>query len=245
MIIQEVFLLKLFASKIIAHRGYYNNKIGIPENSFFAFKRALKCGYAIEFDVHVLKDGSVVIFHDDDLKRMCGVLKKIHECTYDEIKNLKLLKTHEKIPLLKDVLKFVRGQVPLLIEIKKCYSNKERQKILEILKSYHGTYAIQSFYHDNIRWFKKRVINPVGTLSFYVSDSKKIKLFDKFLHKFVLKPSFVSYSIKLMPNAYFDGLKKQMPLLGWTVTNKKEYEEFKDYCDNLICDDILKYQKYI
>ena len=44
-------------------------------------------------------------------------------------KDLKLLNTNEKIPLLKDVLEFVDGRVPLLIEVKKCYGrNKDYKK---------------------------------------------------------------------------------------------------------------------
>ena len=62
---------------LIAHRGYHDIKIGIPENSMLAFKRAIENNLIIELDVHVLKDGTVVVFHDDNLKRMTGIDKDI------------------------------------------------------------------------------------------------------------------------------------------------------------------------
>ena len=91
--------------KIIAHRGYHDLKEGIPENSILAFKKAIRYKYVIELDVHILKDNTLVVFHDDNLKRVCGVDKNIDECTFDEIKDLKLFNTTCKIPLFKDVLK--------------------------------------------------------------------------------------------------------------------------------------------
>lgn len=80
------FLKKTF----IAHRGYHNMKLGIPENSLLAFERAISYDYAIELDVHLIKDGNVVVFHDDNLKRMTGVNKQIKNCTYHELLLLRL-----------------------------------------------------------------------------------------------------------------------------------------------------------
>ena len=43
------------------------------ENTLFAFKHAVDCGLNLmELDVHMTRDGKVVVFHDEDLKRMCG-----------------------------------------------------------------------------------------------------------------------------------------------------------------------------
>ena len=51
----------------IAHRGGAGLK---PENTLAAFAHALDLGVdGFELDVHVAKDGTVVVFHDDALKR--------------------------------------------------------------------------------------------------------------------------------------------------------------------------------
>ena len=54
----------------IAHRGYHGKSA--PENSMLAFSKAIEKGYAIELDVQLLSDGTVVVFHDDSLARMTG-----------------------------------------------------------------------------------------------------------------------------------------------------------------------------
>lgn len=35
-----------------------------------AFRRAIRHGYGAELDVHLLRDGTLAVFHDSDLKRM-------------------------------------------------------------------------------------------------------------------------------------------------------------------------------
>lgn len=99
----------------IAHRGLHDNQNGIPENSLSAFKKAVNIGYAIENDIHLSSDGEVVVFHDDNILRMCGINKKINNMTLGEIKELRLLNTSETIPTLKECLDVVDGKVPLLI----------------------------------------------------------------------------------------------------------------------------------
>lgn len=50
-----------------AHRGF---KGKYPENTMLAFKKAIEAGAdGIEFDVHLSKDGELVIIHDEFLDR--------------------------------------------------------------------------------------------------------------------------------------------------------------------------------
>ena len=58
-----------------AHRGLWNAQR--PENSLSAFRSAVDAGYGIELDVHRTKDGVLVVHHDDNLKRVCGVDRRI------------------------------------------------------------------------------------------------------------------------------------------------------------------------
>ena len=53
-----------------AHRGGSNER---AENTTEAFKHALSLGLNLmECDVHLSKDGEVVVAHDNTLERMCG-----------------------------------------------------------------------------------------------------------------------------------------------------------------------------
>ena len=108
---------KRFAHQLFAHRGLFNPKLGIPENSMPAFSRAIEKGYGIELDVQITKDNRIVVFHDYSLGRMCGIDIPLETKTYAELQELCLQNTRETIPLLSDVLKLVNGQVPLLVEI--------------------------------------------------------------------------------------------------------------------------------
>ena len=96
--------------KFIAHRGLFDRE-KIPENSMLAFEKAIEKGYAIELDVNMTKDGYIVVFHDNSLKRMTGIKNDIATMTLSEIKKLKLLGTENRIPTFEDVLLQVSGRV--------------------------------------------------------------------------------------------------------------------------------------
>lgn len=128
---KDCFLTK----NLIAHRGLHDMNNGVIENSLEAFKLGIENKYIIELDVNILKDDEIIVFHDDNLHRITGVNKNISECTYDEIKNLKLKNTNSYIPKLEEVLMLVDGRVPLLIEIKNKYKvRKIRRKISKYIR---------------------------------------------------------------------------------------------------------------
>ena len=126
-----------------AHRGVHGE---YPENSKPAFEKAVKMNLGIELDIHITKDNKLVVFHDDNLKRMTGEDEYIKFLTYEQIKSYKLKDGEYTIPLLNEVLKTVKGRVPILIEIK---TNNDMKRLVPQLKqeleSYEGAVFIQSF----------------------------------------------------------------------------------------------------
>ena len=58
-----------------AHRGLHDSSRLIPENSMPAFREAVKQNLAIELDIHLTRDGKVVVFHDESLKRICNAIR--------------------------------------------------------------------------------------------------------------------------------------------------------------------------
>jgi glycerophosphoryl diester phosphodiesterase len=69
---------------LYAHRGAPLER---PENSLEGFAVALECGAdALEIDVHMTRDGHVVVAHDPDGARTAAVAQAIRACTLDEIK---------------------------------------------------------------------------------------------------------------------------------------------------------------
>ena len=222
--------------KIIAHRGVFNNK-DIPENSIKAFKKALKLGYAVEFDVHLTTDNILVVFHDDNLLRMTGVNKNIQDCTYSEIKNLKLLDTNEKIPTLDEVLEIVGNNVFMDIEVKNTKRIKETCDLLiKKLKDYNN-YSIKSFNPKIVRYINKNYKDiEVG---FLIGDKYDFKLLKYILPtKFMIKYSkcdFISISKVLLKRNKFKKLSKVYPTQLWTIKDKSEIvsDEYIYVCNNL------------
>ena len=57
--------------RILAHRGWSGK---YPENTMLAFRKAHEIGAdGIELDVHLSKDGEVMIIHDESLSRTAGI----------------------------------------------------------------------------------------------------------------------------------------------------------------------------
>lgn len=148
--------MKPFEEVYIAHRGLFNNDTKAPENSLSAFRKAVDAGYGIELDVQLTKDCQLVVFHDAMLNRMCHVDKKLTDYTYRELQRYILADSGERIPLLKDVLKIVKGKVPLIIEIKPEGDFIGTARMLSsIMKDYRGLYCVESFHPGAVHWFRK------------------------------------------------------------------------------------------
>ena len=133
--------MREFQNWYYAHRGLHNNDSDAPENSARAIKFAVEKGYGIELDVQLTKDEKVVVFHDATLKRVCGVDAKVNSMTYEELQQLRLFDTEEKIPLFSDVLKIIDGKVPLIMEVKMVNA---KTRVCELankeLEGYKGIY---------------------------------------------------------------------------------------------------------
>lgn len=236
--------LKFLKETIIAHRGVHNEK-DIIENSLEAFKEAVNKNYIIELDVHFLKDGEVVVFHDDNIERMTGINKNLKDCTYDEIRNIKLLNKNKYIPKFSDVLKLVDGKVPILIELKN--DNKVgllESSLVQILKKYNGKYAVQSFNPLSIMWFKNNYPNIIRGQLVCKFKNKKMDNIKKFILKtmffnIITNPDFISHSVDDLSYKEVNKIKKNKFILGWTVRNKERYDELIKYYDNLICEKFI------
>lgn len=89
-----------------------------------AFKGAVEVGAnAVETDVHLTRDGVVVLSHDKDLKRCFGRKEKLIDVDYEFVSKLKTLKEpHESMPRLADLLEYLAQpgleEVWLLLDIK-------------------------------------------------------------------------------------------------------------------------------
>lgn len=231
--------------KPIAHRGYHQGNKEVPENSRISFIKAIEKGYNIEIDLNVTKDDKVVVFHDGEATRMCGVDRNLVDMTLEEIKQLRLQGGEEQVMELQEFLDLVNDQVGLLIEFKGSYNGKLERAAYPILKQYNGRYVMQAFQPESLRWFKKNAPEvPRGQLCFNYMPNKKIPwlrrfLFTNLFSNFIGRPHFISYNY---PGRKFYTVRvlRSMgaKLLVWTIRNEQDYNAVKDECDNVIFENL-------
>jgi glycerophosphoryl diester phosphodiesterase len=221
--------MKKFTRIKYAHRGLHNEERA--ENSMSAFLAAAEAGYGIELDVHLSKDGKLVVFHDNTLDRVCGVRGRVADFTAKELSRLSLNGTGEGIPLFSDVLAAIDGRVPLLVEIKEETVNTDvAAAVCNMLKNYKGEYIIESFNPFSLRTVRKRMpkVNRgiLSTKYFTLKKPGSIKflLLQLLMTNFLFRPAFVAYDHKY-PNAISLKVIRAVfgvPTLAWTVRSREE-----------------------
>jgi glycerophosphoryl diester phosphodiesterase len=185
-----------------AHRGLHNKQY--PENSLGAIENAVRHGFAIEMDLQLSADGQVVVFHDEDLKRVCQDERTLRSLDYKELSKLTLASTHYTIPTFEQVLSLVDGKVPLLIELKGTTLNTSLcPPVAELLDRYDGPFCIESYNPILLRWFKKH--RPQYVRGILVTNVKKEEpsaftlgafCLTHLLTNFISRPDFISYDVK-------------------------------------------------
>ena len=195
-----------FADRNYAHRGLHKKDKSIPENSLGAFKAAVDAGYGIELDVHLTADDQLVVFHDDTLKRVCGVEGRTDDRTLAELRQLRLYGTEYTLPTLDEVLDVLAGKVPLILEIKRGEKRERNmllcKKIRERLLRYDGPVCIESFDPSIVAWWRRNAPEVLrGQLSqppaTYKGSSKWITGFlcGNLLTNVAARPHFIAYKI--------------------------------------------------
>ena len=214
-----------------AHRGLHGK--GVPENSLWAFRRALDRGYGIEFDVHLLKDGELAVIHDHSLKRTAFKDVNIEDLTLEELNGYRLEGTTEKIPTLKEVLELYDGKLPIIVELKSTSDNVDKLCLntAYLLKGYGGKYCVESFDPRCVRWFRKyspQIIRGQLSQNHFKAKNNKFSFFIKIvmtylLTNFLTKPDFVAYKFEDRDCLSFKICTKLHKLqgVGWTIIGEE------------------------
>jgi len=222
---------------IYAHRGFHN-KPEIPENSIPAFERAVQRGWGIELDVHLTKDGKLVVFHDSDLKRITGTDGILEEKTWDELSVLFLEGTTEHMPLFDEVLALTENRSPLIIELKTRNNRKELAKaVCDRLDSYRGLYCIESFdplTMGEVRKYRPGIIRGQLSCNFFRGD-EKLPLWQKVVLTFMLtnivsRPDFIAYKYEDRDSrALKRELEKGIMDVAWTILDPEDFRNCRDH----------------
>jgi len=233
--------MSFYLENPIAHRGLHTKEI--PENSMAAFEKAIELGYTIELDIHLSKDGTPIVFHDEDLERMTGSRGKVSQYILSSLKSLKLLDTDEEIPTLEEVLDFVDGRVPIVIELKvNDHDGELEAEVMKFLHFYEGEYTIQSFNPLTLKWIREHYPNTVlGLLvTSDFSETSLGKAKQKVLQYMgfapVIRPDYIGLDYKSFNIAQYYLIKMLThgKIIFWTIDSLDLYEECADLCDNII-----------
>lgn len=101
--------------RVIAHRGASGHR---PENTAPAFALALEQGAdMIETDLHLSKDGEIVLTHDAGLGHL-GAEGEVSDLSWAELRRLDA-GGGERVPALAETLDAFGGRIPWNLEIKK------------------------------------------------------------------------------------------------------------------------------
>ncbi len=215
-----------------AHRGLHGP--GRPENSMAAFRAAVKAGFGIELDVHLLSDGNLGIMHDSLLRRTAGAEGRIEDLTADDLGNYYLDGTLETVPTLAHVLGAVDGRVPLIIELKAVGDNYAAlcEAVCTALDGYRGAYCLESFDPRCVHWLRKHrpdIIRGQLAENFVKSGVNmpwylRLALTHQMLN-FITRPHFTAY--KYADRRTLSCLLVRrlwgVPGVSWTVVTAREH----------------------
>ena len=97
-----------------AHRGFSGR---YPENTILSFSKALEVGVdGIEMDVHLSRDGELIVIHDEALKRTTGMDGFVKDYTRAELEKINAGKTMNDefgftpIPSFEEYLDFMKDR---------------------------------------------------------------------------------------------------------------------------------------
>jgi glycerophosphoryl diester phosphodiesterase len=235
--------------QIIAHRG---GRAWAPENTMTAFQKSQDHGGidGIELDVQRCSTGELVVFHDERLDRTTNGVGYLRDCSFDELRRLSAgLWYHkefkdEKVPLLKEVLELLQGEMTLNIELKNspiAYPGIE-EDLLEVIEGYpHESLIISSFDHKIMQSLNQIAphlkIALLGDAIFVDLKGTATAIGATYFH-----PSFDCVRKDVVEEAHDAGLAVNV----WTCNTQQQWREcVKMEVDGIITDDPEALTEYL
>ncbi|MBL5871984.1 glycerophosphodiester phosphodiesterase [Bacillus sporothermodurans] len=216
---------------IFAHRGSAGTH---PENTMESFIAAEKSGAeGLELDVHLSKDGEIVVIHDETVDRTTNGKGFVHQLTVAELKELNAsykFKTFQsfirspKIPTLKEVFEWMRGNNLLCnIEMKngKIMYPLLEEKVIQLIRDYRyeERIIISSFNHYSlVRCYQ--LAPELETAPLYSDGLYMPWIYAKAIHSKGLHPNFKAAPNMIIQEAMANGI----AVRPYTVNKESDME---------------------
>lgn len=210
----------------IAHRGFSGK---YPENTMIAFQKAVEVGCdGVETDVHITKDGAIVICHDERVDRTTDGKGFIKDLTYNEIKKLYAgIKfgaefQNSRIPDIDEFLDYFKDKNLLInIELKNGIINYENleKRVIEKIYEYklQDKVILSSFNHYSMKKVKD-IDSNIKTGLLYAANLYNAEEYAEKVGADALHPYFPS----VMDRNIVDNIKKSgIAINAFTVNEEK------------------------
>lgn len=210
---------------IFAHRGFSEN---YPENTMIAFEMADKhCADGIEFDVHLSKDGEVVVIHDETVTRTTNGSGFVKDLPFSTLKSFSIKEDlTQTIPSLDEVLQWiVTTNLIINIELKTDIIKYEKieEKVINLVKKYNllDRVIISSFNNESL--LKTREICPeIETALLYSFCDENPMQLAKTSQTDSLHPKNIAITDEMVVNCQKSGI----PVRPFAVDGVEELSRF-------------------
>lgn len=235
----------LTPAKYQGHRGYW--KEGAQENTLESFKAAKARGLQmIEMDVHLSKDQVVVVFHDNNLRRL-GNSKQVQESnkTIEEMTAQELAEAAH-VCTLEDVLKSTDIPELLNIELKsdRVWDERLEKEIAKLVRKYQAEKRILFSSFNPLSLYKLSKVLPEVPRALLAS--KEIDPGNKFYLKHLCFAPYVGVHILHLDYKYVSAAelarwkKRKVPVAFWTVNEaEKAHELLSQGAVSIITDTLI------
>jgi glycerophosphoryl diester phosphodiesterase len=223
--------MKLNSFKVIAHRGASGYA---PENTLASFQKALELGAnMLEMDVHLSRDGELVVIHDHTLERTTSGTGYVKDYSVKELKQFdagKLFQAYrgETIPTLQEVFDLAKSRATFAIEIKNdpvLYPEIE-SKLVRLIEenALVAKVIVIAFYHPSLEKIKQ--LNPeIQTGILYAEALLEPWAVAETVGADALHPNYECMTAAMVTEAHNRGYL----VYPWTINNVVDLEQWVGY----------------
>ena len=186
----------------------------------------------MECDVRLSGEGSAVVFHDADLRRLCGVALEVERTPGAVLAKHRLLGSNQCIPMVGQLLELVAGRVPVLLELKTRDRNAARlcRAIVAAIEPTGGSVGVMSFDPRVAHWLWRNA--PHVRRGLVIRES--LPLFKRWIAMLIARPQFLAVDIAALDRAWAARARRTMPVYCWTVRNGEQRRALTPLADALI-----------
>lgn len=235
------FMISLNNTSLLGHRGARGEQL---ENTLLGFEHAQRLHTrgltGIEFDVQLSADGHLMVFHDDDLKRMCGQQARLSQLTGTEIE--RYIQSGHPIIRLASMAPLLSDFTTIELEIKTHNRTNYALLLSALVRDLIDTplarlpIVLTSFDVELHGWLQRYqalrhiprglLIETPGTLATAIPTALRLGCIQLGVHYPLLNPTIIAQSHRY-----------GLPVSAWTVNDRDSIQQLVQWQTDVIITD--------